>query len=134
MNAINLRDVIKPIDGDSVAETITVNHRAGRRAARRRPAGGCSPSSTTRTSAGASAPRTWLLAEELRFFEVYNGHPGVRNYGDDDARLRASGSGTSCWPCGWASTGCRSSTAWRPTTPTATTPGASARSTPAAAG
>ena len=23
-----------------------------------------------------------LLAEELKFFEVFNGHPGVRNYGD----------------------------------------------------
>jgi hypothetical protein len=23
-----------------------------------------------------------ILAEELRFFEVFNGHPGVRNYGD----------------------------------------------------
>jgi hypothetical protein len=25
-----------------------------------------------------------LLAEELKFFEVFNGHPGVRNYGDPE--------------------------------------------------
>ena len=24
-----------------------------------------------------------VLAEELRFFEVFNGHPAVRNYGDE---------------------------------------------------
>ena len=24
-----------------------------------------------------------MLTEELKYFEIYNGHPGVRNYGDD---------------------------------------------------
>ena len=71
-----------------------------------------------------------LLAEELRYFEVFNGHPGVRNYGDDAARLAPSGCGTSCWPCGSASTPAGRVRRWRPTTPTATTSGASGKVNP----
>jgi len=42
-----------------------------------------------------------ITAEELaqvrgeRFFEVYNGHPGVRNYGDE-AHASVERCGTSC--------------------------------------
>ena len=79
---------------------------------------------------GRAAPRRCCCADELRFFEVFNGHPGVRNYGDAHARLAPSGCGTSRWRCGWASTSCRSSTAWRPTTRTATTSGASGKVNP----
>ena len=82
INAINLRDAIRPADGDSVAETIAVNHRAVADQSRR---GGW------RTLAVLNHPNwEWgirgedmILTEEVRFFEVFNGHPGVRNYGDN---------------------------------------------------
>jgi hypothetical protein len=82
INAINLRDVVKPLDGDSIAETMRVNHRAVFEQRER---------SGWRMIAFLNHPNFgWgiraedmMLTEELRFFEVYNGHPGVRNYGDD---------------------------------------------------
>jgi hypothetical protein len=81
INAINLRDVVKPIDGGSVGETITVNLR---QVAERREKTGW------RTIAFVNHPNFgWgvraedmILAADLRYFEVFNGHPGVRNYGD----------------------------------------------------
>lgn len=81
INAINLRDVIIPVDGDSVAETVRVNLRLVE--TQRQKTG-------WRTIAFLNHPNFgWgirgedmILAEELRFFEVMNGHPGVRNYGD----------------------------------------------------
>jgi hypothetical protein len=82
MNAIHLRDVIKPTDGGSVTETIQVNHRAVAEQRKR----------TTRDMLvflnhpnfgwGVRA-EDMIPAEELRYFEVFNGHPGVKNYGDD---------------------------------------------------
>ncbi len=82
LNAINLRDLIPPVDGASIAETIQVNHRA---VAEQRQRGG------RRMIAFLNHPNFgWgiraedmVLTDELRFFEVFNGHPGVRNYGDD---------------------------------------------------
>lgn len=82
INAINLRDVAKPIDGDSLAETIRVNFRVINDQAKR---------SGWRTLASLNHPNFgWAVraedlagVEEVRFFEVHNGHPGVRNYGDD---------------------------------------------------
>lgn len=81
MNAINLRDVVRPVDGDGYAETIRVNHRAV--ADQRKRTG-------WRTITFLNHPNfQWALraedmapVEELRYFEVFNGHPGVRNYGD----------------------------------------------------
>jgi hypothetical protein len=81
MNAINLRDVIKPVDGPSAQETIEVNLRLV--AEQRRKTG-------WRTIAFLKHPNfQWgvraedmILADGLRYFEVFNGHSGVRNYGD----------------------------------------------------
>ncbi len=82
LNGVNLRDVIQPIDGDSVAETIRVNARAV----------GVQSQQTGRSMlAFLNHPNFgWgvraedmIPVEELRFFEIYNGHPGVANYGDD---------------------------------------------------
>ncbi len=51
-----------------------------------------------------------------RFFEVYKGHRGVRNYGD------AERPGTEAiWDYAWPSWGATSSTPWPPTTRTTTT-------------
>jgi hypothetical protein len=82
INAINLRDVIKPIDGDNVAETMRVNLRTVAEQQQR---------TGWRMIAFLNHPNFgWgiraedmVLAGELRFFEVFNGHPGVRNYGDE---------------------------------------------------
>jgi hypothetical protein len=81
INGINLRDPIKPLDGNDVIETIRVNLRQV---------------SDQRTKTGRLAiaflnhpnfgwgvrAEEMLLADELQYFEVFNGHPGVRNYGD----------------------------------------------------
>jgi hypothetical protein len=80
INAINIRDVILPIDGTSVRETVAVNLRLidEQRA-----------KTGNRIIAILNHPNwNWgvtaedMLADELKFFEVYNGHPGVKNYGD----------------------------------------------------
>lgn len=82
MNGINVRDTIKPIDGQDAVETVRVNLRQV-------------SDQRTKTSRMMIAflnhpnfgwgvrAEEMLLAEELKFFEVFNGHPGVRNYGDD---------------------------------------------------
>ena len=82
VNGINLRDVIPAAKGGSVAETVDVNLRAV--GAQRKKTG-------WRMLAVLNHPNfQWgvraedmVLSEELRFFEVFNGHPSVRNYGDD---------------------------------------------------
>ena len=82
VNGINLRDVIPAAKGDSVAETVDVNIRAV--GAQRQKTG-------WRMLAILNHPNfRWgvraedmVLSEQLRFFEVFNGHPGVNNYGDD---------------------------------------------------
>ena len=81
MNAINLRDVIAPTDGASVAETISVNLRAVEEQRKKK---------GWKTIAFLNHPNfVWgvkaedMLTEELKYFEIFNGHPGVKNYGDD---------------------------------------------------
>jgi hypothetical protein len=82
MNAINLRDVIKPIDGPSVSETIVVNHRLV--AEQRKKTGRRMIAFLNHPNFGWGVRAEDMVpAEELRFFEVFNGHPGVRNYGDE---------------------------------------------------
>ena len=82
INATNLRDVIQPIDGSSVTETIRVNVRAvyeqRRRLGRPMVPHLNHPNFVWGVRAEDMAP-----VEELRFFEVYNGHPSVGNYGDE---------------------------------------------------
>ena len=81
MNGINLRDTIKPIDGKDTVETVRINLR---QVSEQR-------TKTSRVMIGflnhpnfgwGVRAEEMLLADELRFFEVFNGHPGVRNYGD----------------------------------------------------
>jgi hypothetical protein len=81
MNAINIRDVVAPSDGASVAETISVNLRVVEEQRKKR---------GWKTIAFLNHPNyQWgvkaedMLTEELKYFEIFNGHPGVRNYGDD---------------------------------------------------
>ncbi len=81
INAINLRDAIRPISGDGVSETIAVNHRAV--AAQAKKARQRMIASVNHPNYGWGVRGEELAAvDELRFFEVYNGHPGVRNDGD----------------------------------------------------
>ena len=80
MNAINLRDVILPADGKSVAETIVVNMRAVKE--QRKKKGGNTIVFLNHPNFVWGVKAEDMLSEELRFFEIFNGHPGVKNYGD----------------------------------------------------
>jgi len=80
MNAINLRDVIKPINGPSVAESVVVNLRQVHE--QRKKTGWLTLVSLNHPNFGWGINAEDMLCEELRFFEVFNGHPSVRNYGD----------------------------------------------------
>lgn len=81
VNAINLRDVIKPADGKDVTETIQVQHRLV--AEQRRKAKQPMFAFLNHPNFGyAIRAEDMVPAEELRYFEVYNGHPGVKNEGD----------------------------------------------------
>lgn len=81
INAINLRDVLKPSVGTSVLETIRVNHR--QIAEQQKKTG-------RKLLAFLNHPNfVWgvraeemIEADELGFFEVFNGHPSVNNEGD----------------------------------------------------
>ncbi len=82
INAVNLRDVIRPVDGPSIAETMSVNLRLVSEQEKK---------TGWKTIAFLNHPNfKWginaehmVLSEELKFFEVFNGHPGVNNYGDE---------------------------------------------------
>jgi hypothetical protein len=81
MNGVNLRDTIKPIDGQDAVETITVNLRQV--ADQREKTGRMMIAFLNHPNFGWGVrAEEMLLADELKFFEVFNGHPGVRNYGD----------------------------------------------------
>jgi hypothetical protein len=81
INAINLRDVVRPVDGNSVPETIRVNHRLVADQAKR--AGWRTLASLNHPNFGWAVRAEDLAGvDEVRFMEVFNGHPGVRNYGD----------------------------------------------------
>ncbi len=80
MNAINLRDVILPANGKSVSETIVVNMRAVRE--QRKKKGMNTIVFLNHPNFGWGVKAEDMLSEELRFFEVFNGHPGVKNQGD----------------------------------------------------
>ncbi len=82
MNGVNLDSVIKPIDGASHEETIRVNLRQVADQAKKanRPILGFlnHPNFGWGVRAEDMAP-----IDELTAFEVFNGHSGVRNYGDE---------------------------------------------------
>jgi hypothetical protein len=82
INAINLRDPIQPLDGDNVAETVRVNLRAI--AEQQKRTGWRMLGSLNHPNFGwGIRAEDMVEIPELRYFEVYNGHPGVRNYGDE---------------------------------------------------
>jgi hypothetical protein len=81
MNAINLRDVITPTDGASVAETIAVNLRVVEE--QRKKKGWNTIAFLNHPNFGWGVKAEDMLTEELKYFEIFNGHPGVKNYGDD---------------------------------------------------
>lgn len=81
MNALNLRDVIAPANGASVAETIGVNHRAVAVQAQRGKRRMLTTVNHPNFGWGVRAEDITAV-EEVRFVEVFNGHPSVRNYGD----------------------------------------------------
>ena len=80
MNAINLRDVIAPTSAANVAETIGVNMRAV--AEQRKKKGWKTIVFLNHPNFGWGVKAEDMLTEELRYFEIFNGHPGVKNYGD----------------------------------------------------
>ncbi len=83
MNAINLRNVIKPVDGDSVSETIQVNHRAVADQGKRLKRSMLTFLNHPNFQWGVRV-EDMMAVPELKFFELQNGHPGVRNYGDKE--------------------------------------------------
>ncbi len=81
MNGINLRDVIPAAKGNNVAGTIDVNVRGI--SAQRKKSGWKMLAILNHPNFGWGVrAEDMLMSEELKFFEIFNGHPGVRNYGD----------------------------------------------------
>ncbi len=81
MNALNLRDVVRPLNGDGVAETIQVNMRSVAEQRKRTGWPMIAVLNHPNFQWGVRAEDV-VLTEEVRYFEVFNGHPGVKNYGD----------------------------------------------------
>ena len=82
VNAINLRDRIVGADGASVQETVQVSHRLVGDQRQRTKKQMFAFLNHPNFGYGARA-EDFAALEEVRMFEVYNGHPGVKNYGDD---------------------------------------------------
>lgn len=83
MNAINLHEVIDPVGGETVREAIANNLRAVDEQAAR--LGREILLHLNHPNFGwAIKPEDLAQVTEERFFEVYNGHPGVNHLGDDD--------------------------------------------------
>lgn len=83
INGINVRDPIKPLDGKDAVETVRVNLRQVNEQRAKTSRVMIAFLNHPNFGWGVRAEEM-LLADELRFFEVFNGHPGVRNYGDAD--------------------------------------------------
>jgi hypothetical protein len=83
INGINLRDTIQPLDGLNAIETVTVNLRQVSDQSRKTNRAMIAFLNHPNFGWGLRAEEM-LITPELKFFEVYNGHPGVRNYGDTD--------------------------------------------------
>ncbi len=80
VNAINVRDLIAPSGAKDVTETVRVNLRAV--AEQRKKTGRPMLAFLNHPNFGWGVKAEEMLVEELRYFEVFNGHPSVRNYGD----------------------------------------------------
>ncbi|WP_439627260.1 hypothetical protein [Gemmata sp.] len=81
MNGINIRDPLKPLDGKDAVETITVNLRQVGDQRKRTARAMIAFLNHPNFGWGVRAEEM-LTVPELGYFEVFNGHPGVRNYGD----------------------------------------------------
>jgi hypothetical protein len=81
LNATNLRDLIKPASGDSVTAAIRANLRAVTEQQRRLSRPILVHLNHPNFHYGVRL-EDFAAIEELRFFEVYNGHPDVNNRGD----------------------------------------------------
>lgn len=82
INASNLRDLIKPQGGKSVRETMSNNLQAIQRQSERVGRPIFAHVNHPNFGWGITAEDLAEVKEE-KFFEVYNGHPGVRQLGDD---------------------------------------------------
>jgi hypothetical protein len=80
VNAINVRDLIAPSGAAGVMETVRVNVRAVEE--QRKKTGRPMLAFLNHPNFGWGVRVEEMLLEELRYFEVMNGHPSVRNYGD----------------------------------------------------
>lgn len=80
VNAVNLRDQIAPSGANDVTETVRVNVRAVEE--QRKKTGRPMLAFLNHPNFGWGVRAEEMLLEELRYFEVFNGHPSVRNYGD----------------------------------------------------
>ncbi len=83
INASNLRDLIRPQGGESVRDTIARNLDAVTRQRQRIGRPILAHLNHPNFGYGVSAEDLAAVVQE-RFFEVYNGHPGVAHLGDDD--------------------------------------------------
>jgi len=83
MNATNLRDVLTPTGGSSIREAMRANLRAARLQADRLQREILVHLNHPNFGWAVSAEDLAAVTEE-RFFEVYNGHPGVNHLGDKD--------------------------------------------------
>ena len=82
MNGINLRDKVTPIDGKDATETISVNLRQV--VDQRTKSGRFMIAFLNHPNFGWGVrAEEMMLVDELKYFEVFNGHPGVKNYGDE---------------------------------------------------
>lgn len=82
INVTNILDVIQPIDGTDVSETIRVNMRSVYEQ-RRRTGQPMVPHLNHPNFHWGVTAEQMAGVEEMQFFEIFNGHPSVNNYGDD---------------------------------------------------
>lgn len=80
LNGFNLTSVVKPCGGATVAGCTAANVRAIRQALES--SGYPEWITVNHPNFGWGITADALARSDARFFEVFNGHPGVRNYGD----------------------------------------------------
>jgi hypothetical protein len=81
VNALNLREVVEPPTGSSIVEVLQKCF--GAVAAQRKKTGTAMVANVNHPNFGwAVTAEELMLVDGMSFFEVYNGHPSVRNSGD----------------------------------------------------
>lgn len=83
MNATNIKQLIRPLGGQSVVETINNNLRAAEDQASKTGREIMVHLNHPNFGYGVTAEELAQVVSE-QFFEVYNGHPGIRHLGDED--------------------------------------------------